>query len=118
MEALVMVKRILLLLFVIACWSYLVANAAPVYAKALVLKYNDTVNIYITSAPCGIPKYEKDFPYAAKAVKKIGDKSDFLAGCFTGRQNEVVIQWQDINGKPSDQSTFSADDFQQIEGTI
>lgn len=113
-----MIKRILLALVIVVCWIYLVCSAAPIYAKALVLKYNEQVNIYITSAPCGIPKYADKFPYAAKAVKKVNGNSDFLAGCFTGRENAVVIQWQDINGKPSDQSTFPTDEFVNVEEPI
>jgi hypothetical protein len=95
-----------------------VAVGAPVYAKALVFKYSDQVSIYITSAPCGIEKYSKDFPYAARAVKKINGKTDYLAGCFTGKDEAIVIQWQDINGKPSDQTILPADQFQSPEEAI
>lgn len=112
-----MIKRIFLLLFVVACWSYVIANAAPLYAKAMVLKYNDTVNIYVTSAPCGIDKYKDQFPYAAKAVKNVKGKLEKLTGCFTGQGDFILIQWQDINGKPSDTTSFYAEDFKPAENT-
>lgn len=95
-----------------------VAVAAPTYAKALVFKYSDQVSIYITSVPCGIEKYKDTFPYAAKAVKTVNGKKDYLAGCFTGKDEAVIIQWQDINGKPSDQTIIPADQFQNVEEMI
>lgn len=114
-----MIKRIFLLLLVVACWTYVIANAAPTYAKALVFKYSDQVNIYITSVPCPISKYADAFPYTAKAVKKANGKKDTLLGCFTGNDDVVTIQWQDINGKPSDQTILPTDQFTvPIEDTI
>lgn len=87
---------------------------APTYAKGLLFRYNDQVTIYISSMPCGIEKYKKDFPYAARAVKKSNGKTDYLAGCFTGKENSVVVQWQDIDGRPSDQTILPTDYFETI----
>ena len=114
MEALVM-KKLIAISAVISILIVLIANAAPTYAKALVLKYNDTVNIYVTSAPCGIDKYKVQFPYAAKAIKNINGKLDRLTGCYTGQGDFVLIQWQDIDGKPSDTTSFYAEDFKPVD---
>jgi hypothetical protein len=114
METLVMKKTILAGMALLSS----IAVGAPTYAKALVYKYNDTVSIYITSLPCGIDKYKEQFPYAAKAIKTINGKKDGLLGCFTGKDNVVIIQWQDINGKPSDQTVLPTDEFQTVEETI
>lgn len=112
-------KKKLIALAVLGLAAVLIANAAPIYAKALVFKYSDQVNIYITSVPCPIPKYADAFPYAAKAVKKANGKKDTLLGCFTGNDDTVTIQWQDINGKPSDQTVLPTDQFTvPIEDTI
>lgn len=111
METLVMKKTIIVGMALLSN----IAVAAPTYAKALVYKYNDTVSIYVTSLPCGIDKYKEQFPYAAKAIKTINGKKDGLLGCFTGKDDAVIIQWQDINGKPSDQTIIPADQFQNVE---
>lgn len=112
-------KKKLIALAVLGLVATLLANAAPTYAKALVFKYSDQVNIYITSVPCPIPKYADAFPYTAKAIKKANGKKDTLLGCFTGNDDAVTIQWQDINGKPSDQTVLPTDQFTvPIEDTI
>lgn len=89
--------------------------AAPIYAKALVYRWSSEVNIYITSAPCSIEKYKDKFPYAAKAVKTKDGKIDNLVGCFTGNDGIIVIQWQDINGKPTDTTGLDANQFEELK---
>lgn len=90
------------------------AFAAPVYAKALVYRWSSEVNIYITSAPCSIDKYKDKYPYAAKAVKNKQGKIDYLSACYTGKDGIVVIQWQDINGKPTDTTGLDANQFEEL----
>lgn len=114
METLVMKRTIIVGMALLSS----IAVGAPTYAKALVFKYSDQVSIYISSMPCGIEKYKETFPYAARAVKTVNGKKDYLAGCFTGKDEAVFIQWQDINGKPSDQTIIPADQFQNVEEMI
>lgn len=114
MEALVMSlwkKAVFVFLLLI---PVILAFAAPIYAKALVYRWSSEVNIYITSAPCSIDKYKDKYPYAAKAVKTKQGKIDNLVGCFTGKDGIVVIQWQDINGKPTDTTGLDANLFEEL----
>ena len=113
MEALVM-KKVILALAVTAIVATMAATAAP-YEQALVYKFSDQVNIFVTSAPCSIQKYSNEFPYAAKAIRNINGKIDYLYGCFSGKDDVVVIQWQDINGKPSDLTIIPANLFEDIK---
>lgn len=107
-------KKITLALAGIAIIATIVVKAAPTYAKGLLFKYSDQVTIYITSMPCGIEKYKDKFPYAARAVKIANGKKDYLGGCYTGQGDSVIVQWQDINGQPSDQTVLPADYFEAI----
>ena len=91
-----------------------IVQSAPTYAKALVYRWNNSVNIYITSAPCSIDKYKSKYPYAAKAIKKVNGKIDYLVACYTGQGETIIIQWQDINGKPTDTTGLEANRFEEL----
>lgn len=72
--------------------------------KVMKLKYNNNVNIYISNVECPDKTARSDgYPWYAVAVRVDGDK---LQGCYTGKDNQIVIQW--LGG---DKSYLSTDGF-------
>lgn len=81
------------------------AFAKPI--KVMRMKYNNNVNIYISNVECPDKTARTSgYPWFAVAVRVDGDK---MRGCYTGKDNQVVIQW--LGG---DKSYLSADGFVPI----
>lgn len=66
----------------------------PMFANAedkfLHYQFNKNVNITISNIQCPIKSMAKEFPNAVVATRKDGDH---LFGCFTHRDDIIVIQW-------------------------
>lgn len=89
--------------FIILCSVLSVNLFAQEPVRKLHLNFNDNVTIWISNQPCGLPKYRKQFPWSAAAVRRDGE---ILEGCFNGHDEVVEIQWKD-----GDRSRFPANAF-------
>jgi hypothetical protein len=95
------------LIAALAAFFMSAANADQ--AKVLHFQLSENVVISITNVGCPIPKYKHDFPWAAVATRKDGAQ---LVGCYAPKNiDDIVIQWDDIDGQPSDQSIIPANAF-------
>lgn len=95
-----------------------VAVSLPVKAdtpapKALKFQLNDHVAVFISNQPCSIKKFKGKYPLDAAAVKLTPTRAEVLGGCYTHEGDDIVIQWDDIKGRPSDTSRFPANLFLQ-----
>ena len=88
--------------FIAALSAFFVFNA---YAedKWLEFKYNENVVIRIANVVCPIKQLKKDYPNGAVAIRADGQ---YMFGCFTHKDNDIVIQWAG-----GDQSIFPANYF-------
>lgn len=96
------------------------AKADTPAPKALKYQVNDHVAVFISNQPCQKPKFKGKYPLEAAAVKLLPTRTEVLYGCYTHEGDEVVIQWDDYRGRPSDTSRFPANLFLmgKIQGEV
>ena len=101
---------------IVSAVALAVAVSSPVKAdtpapKALKYQVNDHVAVLISNQPCSIKKFKDKYPLDAAAVKLLPNRAEVLGGCYTHEGDEIVIQWDDYKGKPSDVSRFPSNLF-------
>ena len=72
--------------------------------KFLQYQFNENVIIKISNIPCKVPKIDSTkYPYAVVAARIDGQ---FLFGCYTHKNDDIVIQWAE-----GDQTVLPANYF-------
>ena len=89
--------------YLIAALSAFFVLSAYAEEKWLEFKYNENVVIRIANVVCPIKNLKKDYPNGAVAIRADGQ---YLFGCFTHKDDDIVIQWAG-----GDQSIFPANYF-------
>jgi hypothetical protein len=85
-----------------------VADAGELKPEYKYYQFNEHVMIVQTDMACPIKPHVNEYPQAVVAFRLDGSR---LVGCYKIVKNEMVIQWQDLNGYVGDISRFPTRNF-------